>query len=91
MFKVSSSLAPLERLLASLSRVWHCIQEAEAFSEAFTDELEDIDMAIVNKSLATKSDAYKMQNNGSIFEVFCLPNLIYDYRSSQPAFHRLVS
>jgi hypothetical protein len=50
--------------------VWHCVQEAEAFLEAFRDELEDIDMAFLNKSLVTKSDAYKVLNNGSVFEEF---------------------
>ena len=50
--------------------MWHCVQEAEAFLEAFRDELEDMDMAFLNKSLATESDAYKAPNNGSILEEF---------------------
>jgi hypothetical protein len=44
--------------------VWHCVQEAEALVEAFGDELEDVNMDFVNKSLATKNDAHKLQSNG---------------------------
>jgi hypothetical protein len=46
--------------------VWHCVQEADAFLEAFRDELKDMDMSFVNKSLATESD--QVPNNGSVFE-----------------------
>lgn len=32
-------------------RVWHCIQEAYAFLEAFRDDLEDINMAFLKSAL----------------------------------------
>lgn len=68
-------LAPLERLHASLAKVWHCVQEAEALLEVVGDELEDIDMNFVNESFGTKNDSHKVQSkhgsDGS-FQMFFL-------------------